>query len=89
VQKTSDEPVTSVHDLRVGDDLQPLYDYLAARGSFVDLDNYKPEYLHIFSRDVLHRIADGDETWDSMVPSEVADMIRRRGFFGFSEHRDE
>ena len=37
--------------------LQPLFDYLAGRGSFVNLDNYKPEYLPIFSRDVLRRIA--------------------------------
>ena len=49
-------------------DLQPLYDYLARRGSFVDLDNYKPEYLPIYSRDVLRRIASGDTEWESMVP---------------------
>ena len=34
-------------------DLQLLYDYLCRRGSFVQLDNYNPEYLSIFSRDVL------------------------------------
>ena len=32
---------------------------LTDRGSFVQLDNYKPEYLPIFSRDVLKRIAAG------------------------------
>ena len=45
----------------VADELQPLYDYLAGRGSFVDLDNYKPDYLPILSRDVLRRIASGDD----------------------------
>ena len=47
-------------DIKVQSDLQPLYDYLAGRGSFVNLDNYRPEYLPIFSRDVLRRIAAHD-----------------------------
>jgi hypothetical protein len=48
----------------------------------VQLDNYNSKYLPIFSRDVLKRIAAGDETWDQMVPPQVAEIIRRRGFFG-------
>ena len=54
----------------------------AGRGSFVHLDNYQPEYLPIFSRDVLRRIAAGDDSWETMVPAEVAELIKRRGFFG-------
>jgi hypothetical protein len=77
-----DGQVTNVHNLAVGEELQPLYDYLERRGSFVDLDNYKPEYLPILSRDVLKRIASGDEMWETMVPSEVGEHIRKRGVFG-------
>jgi hypothetical protein len=81
-----DDKVTSIHNLEVSGELQPLYDYLARRGSFVDLDNYKPEYLPILSRDVLRRIASGDETWESMVPSSVATLIKKRGFFGYRQN---
>ncbi|HEY4631109.1 MAG TPA: TonB-dependent receptor, partial [Blastococcus sp.] len=70
----------------VGDE-QPLYDYLNQRGSFVGLDNYKSEYLPILSRDVLHRIPTEDTTWESMVPVEVCELIRKRGFFGFPKNR--
>jgi len=45
--------------VKVKPDLQPLYDYLVRRGSFVQLDNYNPKYLPIFSLDVLKRIASG------------------------------
>jgi len=69
----------------VKEDLQPLYDYLVRRGSFVHLDNYNPKYLSIFSRDVLKRIATGDESWDEMVPPQVAEIIRHRGFFGYKK----
>ena len=48
-----DGEVTTVDNVEVADELQPLYDYLGRRGSFVDLDNYKPDYLPILSRDVL------------------------------------
>jgi hypothetical protein len=44
-----------------------------------------PKYLPIFSRDVLKRIAAGDESWDKMVPPQVAEIIRRRGFFGYKK----
>ena len=68
-------------------DEQPLYDYLNQRDSFVGLDNYKSEYLPILSRDVLHRIPTGDTSWESMVPAEVCELIRKRGFFGFPKSR--
>ena len=71
--------------LAVGDELQPLYDYLARRGSFVDLDNYKPDYLPILSRDVLRQIGEGDPEWESRVPPEVAELVKKRGFFGYRD----
>ena len=79
--------VVTVDTVRVAEELQPLYDYLNGRGSFVALDNYKPDYLPILSRDVLRRIPTDDTTWQSMVPSEVADLICRRGFFGYQRDR--
>lgn len=85
-QHQTDE-LTTVDNLEVAPELRKLYGYLADRGSFVQLDNFNPEYLHIFSRDVLKRIGAGEETWEEMVPSQVADIIKKRGFFGYSKHR--
>ncbi len=78
-----DDRVTTVENLVVADYLQPLYDYLAGRGSFVHLDNYKPDYLPILSREVLQRIPTDDTAWMSMVPPEVCELITKRGFFGY------
>ena len=78
-----DDRVTTVENLVVADYLQPLYDYLAGRGSFVHLDNYKPDYLPILSREVLQRIPTDDTSWMSMVPPEVCELITKRGFFGY------
>ncbi len=78
-----DGEVTTVGTLEVAETLRPLYDYLARRGSFVDLDNYKPEHLPILSREVLQRITAGDEGWEQMVPPEVESLVKARGFFGY------
>jgi hypothetical protein len=85
VQPSPEDELKTVDDIKVQPELQPLYDYLAGRGSFVHLDNYRPEFLPIFSRDVLRRIAANDESWESMVPADVAALIKRREFFGFTE----
>src|SRR5271169_1848617 len=83
LQPSPDDELRTVDDIKVRPELQPLYDYLAGRGSFVNLDNYRPEWLPIFSRDVLRRIAACDDSWETMVPGEVAELIKRRGFFGY------
>jgi hypothetical protein len=69
--------------MQVTPELSKLYGYLADRGSFIDLDNYNPEFLSIFSRDVLAKISKGDTAWESMVPREVADLIKKRCFFDY------
>ena len=85
LQRSPGDELQTIHTVKVKDDLQPLYDYLVRRGSFVQLDNYNPNYLSIFSRDVLKRIAADDESWDEMVPPQVADIIRTRGFFAYKK----
>jgi hypothetical protein len=82
MQERSTGEVVTVETLTVDPVLQPLFDYLRRRGSFVDLDTYRPEFLSIMSRDVLRRIAEGDDSWREMVPEAVADVIVRRSFFG-------
>lgn len=77
----------TVETLEVAPELRKLYGYLADRGSFVALDNYHPEYLKISSADVLAKIAAGDPAWETMVPPEVAAVIKQRGLFGSSRGR--
>ena len=68
VQPSPEDELKTVDDIKVRPELQPLYDYLSGRGSFVHLDNYRPEFLPIFSRDVLRRIAANDDSWEAWFP---------------------
>src|SRR5438045_9030807 len=85
LQRSPGDELQTIHTVKVKDDLQPLYDYLVRRGSFVQLDNYNPKYLPILSRYVVKRIATGDESWDEMVPPQGAENTRTRGIYGCKE----
>ncbi len=63
--------------------LGKLYDYLLERGRLVEIEGYDQGVLPIAPRDVLRRIKAGDASWETMVPSEIAEIIKRRGFFGY------
>lgn len=62
--------------------LRHLYQHLLDNQRVVALPEYREEYLPIFSREVLARIASGSASWESMVPEAVADKIKECGYFG-------
>jgi len=80
---TETEALITVENLGVPSDAARLYAYLVERGSILPLKNYNPDYLRIFSRDVARRIREGDASWERDVPPEIADVIKKRGFFGY------
>ncbi len=71
--------------MKVAPELSKLYGYLADRGSFIDLDNYNPEVLSILSRNVLAKISKGDHSWETMVPQQVVELIKKRCFFDYCQ----
>jgi len=79
----------TVDSVEVASELRKLYGYLQDRGSFVGLDNFNPDYSHIFSREVLQRIPTSDHSWEQMVPPKVVELIKARGFFGYGKYRAE
>ena len=89
LQDPATSTLTTMENMTVAQELQKLFEYLRDRGSFVGLDNYKPEFLSVFSRDVLKRIADQDDTWEQMVPTAVAELIKKRGYFGYKPKAQE
>ncbi|HEY3498998.1 MAG TPA: hypothetical protein VGK73_30110, partial [Polyangiaceae bacterium] len=79
--------VTTVETFDVGPRLRGLYSDLVAAGSIRQLEDAAPEAMPIFSRDVLARLERGDPSWESMVPAEVARVIKERREFGYRPDR--
>ncbi len=76
------QELTTVETIKVAPELQKLYGHLVDRGCILQLHSYDAACLKIFSRDVLERIKSGDSSWEGMVPKEIAEIIKQRGFFG-------
>jgi hypothetical protein len=79
----------TVENLRVSPDLVKLFGHLVDRGCIQQLDNFDRSILHIFSRDALKLIKAGDPSWQEMVPPEIAEVIRKRGLFGYRPSHSE
>lgn len=82
-QKTGE--LKTVENIKMPREMEQLFRHLVDRGRIKSMVHFDESVLHIFSRDVLRRIKDGDVTWESMVPPQIAEVIKQRGFFGYCE----
>ncbi|WBV56518.1 TonB-dependent receptor [Chryseobacterium daecheongense] len=71
--------------LKVEENLKELYKYFKLNNRIVDIENYNPEFLEIYSREILRKIACNIKGWETQVPEGVAEMIKDRGMFGYKE----
>ncbi|MBC7806922.1 MAG: TonB-dependent receptor [Akkermansiaceae bacterium] len=81
-QKTGQ--LITLQKMKVAENLRNLYEHLVENGLVESLDYYNKDYLSIFSRDCLAKIRSSDSSWEKMVPTEVAAIIRERRFFGYA-----
>jgi hypothetical protein len=79
--------VITAGNLRVAQNLQHLYNFLIENRHIEPIRDFKPEYLRIFSRDVLRRMRSGDPSWVHDVPPGVALMICQQGLLGFEQEK--
>jgi hypothetical protein len=70
--------------LQVAPNLRHLYSYLLENRFIESLRNFNEACLPIFSRDVLGKIRSGDASWETMVPAQVAQMVRERKLFHYT-----
>jgi hypothetical protein len=72
-------------NLQVEMHLRNLYAHLLENGCLVPIKGSDPSVMDIFSRDVLAKIQHGEPGWETMVPENVAEIIKERGLFGFKD----
>ncbi|MDY0781639.1 TonB-dependent receptor [Tenacibaculum sp. IB213877] len=80
------EFITS-ENLKVHPRMKELYKFFKNNGRLVDMENFNPDILHIFSRTVLKMIKNGKEGWQEMLPSGIAEMIEEKRLFGYTRKK--
>ena len=78
------ELITS-DNLKVHPRMKELYKFFKYNGKVVDIEEYDPEILSIFSREVLQMIIDGKSGWEDMLPERTTAMIKEQHLFGYKE----
>jgi hypothetical protein len=73
----------TVDTLQVAEPLRHLYAHLVNRRSIVQLTDFNRAVLSIYSPDVLSKIGSAGSEWESLVPPEVAQVIKARKLFGY------
>ncbi len=73
--------------LKVHPRMKELYKFFKYNGKMLDIKDYNPDILDVFSRTVLQKIADGEDGWEEMLPVGISEIIKDHRLFGYSRRR--
>lgn len=78
---------TTSNTLKVHPRMKGLYKFFKYNGKVVDIFDYDEDVLNIFSRDVLQKIAEGEQGWEELLPKGVAELIKEQGLFDYESQK--
>lgn len=81
MKNTETGQIMTSNNVKVHPRMKELYKFFKYNGKVMDIIDYEPEIMHIFSRDVLKRIINGEEGWEEMLPEGIAEIIKKKKLF--------
>jgi hypothetical protein len=78
----TDSGLVDADNIKIDANVADLYEHIAKNRLVTSVQDFNPDILHIYSRDVLNKIRAKDKSWETMVPAVVVEGIKRRGLFG-------
>ncbi|MBG26923.1 MULTISPECIES: nicotinate-nucleotide adenylyltransferase [Croceibacter] len=73
--------ITNSENLKVHPRMKELYKFFKYNGKVVDVEDYNPEILNIYSREVLQKILNGESDWEDMLPANTVKLIKEQKLF--------
>lgn len=73
--------IMTSNTIKVHPRMKELYKFFKYNGKVMDIIDYDPEILGIFSRDVLKKIVNNKEGWEELLPDGVARLIKEKHLF--------
>jgi hypothetical protein len=67
--------------LPLSESFKHLYNYLSSESILTEIENFNPEILHIWSRQVLKMIQENESGWEEMVPEVVKTNVKKHNLF--------
>lgn len=81
--RTEDGEYITSENLKVHPRMKELYKFFKYNGKLVDIEDFDPDILGIFSREVLRKIEHGEAGWEEMLPEGIAKIIKDKGLFNY------
>ncbi|AZQ44505.1 TonB-dependent receptor [Nonlabens ponticola] len=81
------ELITS-DNLKVHPRMKELYKFFKYNGKVKDITDYDDSIGHIYSREVLRMIDEGEDGWREMLPEGIARLIDEQNLFGCNVTQD-
>ena len=81
--------IMTSNNVKVHPRMKELYKFFKYNGKVMDIIDYDPDIMGIFSRDVLKRIIDGKNGWQEMLPEGIAEMIEDKKLFTRKEIKEQ
>ena len=82
-----DGEVINSENLKVHPRMKELYKFFKFNGKVVDIDDFNPNNLQVFSREVLKMISHGKSGWENMLPKGIAELIKKHKLFGYDPNK--
>ncbi len=73
--------ITTSNNIKVHPRMKELYKFFKYNSKVMDIIDYDPEIMHVFSRDVLKKIMNGEDNWEEQLPEGIAEIIKEKNLF--------
>ena len=70
-------------NLQVHDNMKNLYKFFKDNNKIIDINDYDPTLLNIFSWEVLEEIKKGSNDWEYKLPKTISKLIKEKKLFGY------
>ncbi|MDT0539579.1 MULTISPECIES: TonB-dependent receptor [Croceitalea] len=73
--------IMTSNNVKVHPRMKELYKFFKYNNKVMDIIDYDPDIMDIFSREVLKRITKGEEGWEQMLPEGISEIIKEKKLF--------
>ena len=88
-QQEGSADLMTAENVPIPEGVKFLYRHLLDSGQIVDIEQYRADHLHIYSKEVLALIRAGEDGWEKMVPERVAKLVKQDCLFGYPAEKLE
>ena len=76
--------IVTSNNLKLHPRMKDFYKFFKYNGKVMDIFDFEPEYLDIFSRGILKQIKNNEAGWDEHLPECISEMIVKKEMFGYN-----